>query len=129
MDLKRLLELAVEALEAQKAVVETEIEAIRAELKDAETPSGAGSFSTAVAGRGRRNSAMREAQSERMRKIWAARKASAAKKSTQPKAKPNRSAVSKAISAAMKAAWARRKAKAAVSASKAKRASAKALKP
>jgi hypothetical protein len=123
MDQKRLLELAIEALEGQKAAVDAEIEAIHAELKGAGAPQAIRPVS--VAGRGHRNSAARRAQSERMRKIWATRKAAAAKKATQEKAKPERAAVNKAISLAMKAAWVRRRAKAAGKAVKTGPASAK----
>jgi hypothetical protein len=125
MDQKRLLELAIEALEGQLAAVDVEIEAIRAELKGADAPRVNRPVPAAIVRRVRRNSASRKAQSERMRKIWAARKAVTAKKATQPKAKPERAAVNKAISAAMKAAWARRKAKAAGKAAKTGLASAK----
>jgi hypothetical protein len=109
MDQKQLLELAITELERQKTAVDMEIEAIHAELKGAGAPQAVRPVS--VAGRGHRNSAARRAQSERMRKIWAARKAAAAKKATQPKAKPERATVYKARSLAMKAAWVRRKAK------------------
>jgi hypothetical protein len=118
MDQKRLLELAIKALEVRQAAINTEIEAIRAELKGVGAPRIKGPDSAAVEGRGRGNLAARRAQSERMRKIWAARKAAAVKKATRPKAKPGKAAVNAAISAAMKAAWVRRKAKAAGKAAK-----------
>jgi hypothetical protein len=77
MDRKQILELAVEALEKQKAGIDAEIISIRAELKGTrsriltkvESPA-------AAAGKRRpRTPAERKAQSRRMRKHWAAKRA------------------------------------------------------
>ena len=78
MDDKRILELAVEALENHKAEVELEIEAIRSILKAAATVHK--SETTTLAARKRRPKTAEEkkAQSRRMKKIWAKRKAAAA---------------------------------------------------
>jgi hypothetical protein len=84
MDQNYILKLAIEELQRQKAGIEAEIEMIRAEL------SKSGSFATrkgktpvvgeASAGRKRsRTVAEKKAQSEKMRKYWAAKR-SAAKK-------------------------------------------------
>jgi hypothetical protein len=110
MDRNRLLELAVEELERQKGVIESEIKAVRAELRGSRIPREI--ISEAAAKRGYRTPAQRKAQSERMKKIWAARKAAAVRKAT-PTKPPKKAAASEAISAAMKAYWARRKAEAA----------------
>jgi hypothetical protein len=112
MDQNQLLELAVEALARQKAAVDAEIEAIRAELKGAGTTRTARSVADGVVRKRRMPPAARKAQSDRMKKIWAARKRQAAKKGIPSKLKSKRATVNKAISVAMKAAWARRKAKA-----------------
>jgi len=116
------LELAVEELEKQKAAVDAEIGAIRAELRGSGIIRTAKPVAIPIAGRRRKTPAERKALSERMRRIWAARKAAAAKKPIPASPKAKRAAVSKAISEAMKAAWARRKAKAAGNDAKTKRA-------
>ncbi len=111
---KRILELAVEALESQKARLEAEIEVIRTQLR------GGSERSTAVAptaGRRRhRTTAERKAQSERMRAYWAARKGRgakgrAARKSAAGRSKygPKTAAARKAQSERMKAYWAKRR--------------------
>jgi hypothetical protein len=107
---QRIIELAIEELMRQKSAIEAEIEAIRGELDGSEVPVLA--KAPAIAGKRRvRNAAQRKAQSERMRKYWAARKspAAAAKKSTKSNPKPQK-ATSNAISNAMRAYWAKRKA-------------------
>ena len=98
---QRILELAIEELERQKAAIEAEIATIRRELKG--TPSVRLTKTSAMT-RGKRrviNAAQRKAQSERMKRYWAA------KRLTNPK---TRKASSKAISEAMRAYWAKRKA-------------------
>jgi hypothetical protein len=112
MDQNQLLELAVEALNRQKAAVDAEIEAIRTELRGAGTTRTARSVAAGVVRKRRMPPAARKAQSDRMKKIWAARRRQAAKKEIPSKLKSERATVNKAISVAMKAAWARRKAKA-----------------
>ena len=78
---KRLIELALEALELRKAAIDAEIDAIRAELTG-RTKVAAG-FPAKAAGDGRkrgpRSKAARKAQSERMKVYWAKRRAEAAK--------------------------------------------------
>jgi hypothetical protein len=107
---QRILELAIEELTRQKNAIEAEIETIRGELK------GPGSvrlaIAPAIAGKRRvRNAAQRKAQSERMKRYWAAKKSPvvAAKESKKSNPKP-RKAASEAISEAMRAYWAKRKA-------------------
>lgn len=71
---QRILELAMEELKRQKAVIDAELEAIRAELGGIAT---AGRAKTVAPDAGRkrgRSEAERKAQSERMRKYWAARR-------------------------------------------------------
>lgn len=111
---KRILELAVEALEGQKARLETEIEAIRMQLKG-----GLARPATTAPAAGKRRSrtaAERKAQSERMKAYWASRKSRAAKTKTTAKRAASRSrfgpktaAARKAQSERMKAYWAKRR--------------------
>jgi hypothetical protein len=105
MDQYRILELALESLEKQKAGIEAEIEAIQADLRG----KGAAGF-----GRGRRRTASeRKSHSEAMRAYWAAKKSNAAKVTSAPKRKAKTAAEKKAISLKMKEAWKKRKAAAA----------------
>jgi hypothetical protein len=111
---KRILELAVEALQERKAKVEAEIESIQAQLGGA-----IGKPKIAiprVAKRRKRTAAQRKAQSERMKAYWAARKNKAAKsaparKPTSVKSKrgPKSAAARKAQSERMKAYWAKKR--------------------
>jgi hypothetical protein len=113
MDRIRLMNLAIEELERQKAAVDADIEAIRAELSGSKTSRPAELGVAAAEGRRHRTPAERKAQSERMRKIWAARRTQAAalKEISPSTAQADRTAVGKRISAAMKRAWAKRKVK------------------
>lgn len=111
MDQSRILELAIQELERQKTAVAAEIEAISAELRETGTNRRASLAIAAVAGKRRRTPAERKAQSEKMRKIWAARRQHAAAATAKPIA--DKSGASKSRSEAMKAAWAKRKAQAA----------------
>jgi len=100
----RILELALESLQARKIALDAEIQSLQVELK-------LGSIPKAVAvttGKGRvRTAAQRRAHSRRMKAIWAARKAQAA----IPKAaKGQRSVANKTRSAKMKAYWNKRRA-------------------
>jgi TPP-dependent indolepyruvate ferredoxin oxidoreductase alpha subunit len=113
MDQKRLMELAVKQLEKQKAAVYAEIGAIRAELRGTRAMRTAIPASTTIIARRRRTPAERNAHSDLMQKIWAARKTREAKNAIPQKSNDERAAINKAISAAMKAARARRKVKAA----------------
>jgi hypothetical protein len=84
---ERILELALEALEKRKTQVETEIEALRAEMRGS-----GGVVSTRKAGpiarpKGKRRAktpAERKAQSKRMKAYWAAKKAAVAAKAKRP---------------------------------------------
>ena len=129
MEKNRILELALEELQRQKAEIDEEIETLRKELKGTRSAVGQ-TESTPSAGtrRGRqRTAAQRKAQAQKMREIWAARKAQAAKgKEAVKKPAPananlrtKTAAQKKAISVAMKKAWQRRKAAAAEKAGKA----------
>jgi septal ring factor EnvC (AmiA/AmiB activator) len=124
MDRNRILELAIEELNKQKAGIDAEIETIRAELKG--TGSAVGSAGTR---RGRMSThAQRKAHSLGMKKYWAVKKAQAAKLSPETKTVPpanakvraKTEAQKKALSAAMKKAWKKRKAAAAATITKAK---------
>jgi hypothetical protein len=118
---KRILELAVEALENKRAVIDAEIEMIQAELGGGITPIETAAMPSPK-GRRTRTPAERKRHSELMRQIWAARKTKAGKAET---AKPSggkktppgkrkygpQSAEAKAeISRRMKAYWKKRKA-------------------
>lgn len=105
---KRILELAVEALQGQKAVVEADIEWIRAQLSGG-IRAGKPAISTpAVLKRRGRTAAQRKAQSEKMKAYWAAKAGPAEKPApVKPKKGPKRSAASKAQSERMKAYWAK----------------------
>jgi hypothetical protein len=123
MDQNRILELALQMLEKQKAGIEAELEMIRSELtgkgstireKKAATPAGTQ--------RGRRRTpAERKAHSEAMRKYWAAKRGKAAKVAAAPKTSPaagpkrkaKTAAEKKALSLKMKQVWAKRRAEAA----------------
>jgi len=112
----RVLELAIEALEGQRAEIELEIQALQIMIKDGATPQ------TVAAGgkRAGRSAAQRKAQSERMRQYWQRKRASKAgdKAPAKSKSGPQSAAARKAISVRMKAYWAKRKADAAKKAKK-----------
>ncbi len=87
---KRILELALETLEQRKALLQSEIESIQAELKGRSRPAAAAD-APAPRRRRRMSAALRKAQSERMKKFWELRRQKAAKgtkKSGPAKAKP-----------------------------------------
>ena len=118
MDRQRILELALEGLQKQKAQIDQEIEELRADLNGREAIAQA-TISLPAAGRGRASrAAQRKAQSERMRLYWATKRAKAAKVAAAPKTSPGvapkrrakTAAEKKALSLKMKAAWKRRKA-------------------
>jgi hypothetical protein len=114
MDRHRILELAVEELERQKTAVDAEITAIRAELGETGSKTTENvKLTVAVAGKNRRRTpAEREAQSLRLKKYWAAKRAKAAKtkKPNSPKPKLEKAPVGKAISKAMRIYWAKKRA-------------------
>jgi hypothetical protein len=119
MDRNRILQLAVEALERQKAGIDAEIEACRAELEGtgSGTPKKAEPVVVPIGRRGAQTLAARRAQSERMRQYWAAKRAqTSATKKTSPasaKGRPKSAAEKKALSLKMKQVWAKKKAEAA----------------
>ena len=118
MEQRRLLELALQELEHRKAGIDEEIVAIQAELKGTgatvrqttQAPSGS-------TGRRRiRTVTEREAQAQRMREYWAARRAKATKtnanapSTASTKTRTMTDAQKKTISLRMKQVWAKRKA-------------------
>jgi hypothetical protein len=119
---QRILELAVEELERQRAEIIAEIEAIRAELRGSSTTGKA--KSEADSRRRPRSAAQKKAQSEKMKVYWAKRLQKAGKKNPS-KPKANKAAAGKAISSAMRVYWAKRKAESAAKTEKAKPATAK----
>jgi hypothetical protein len=120
MDQNRILELALEALQKQKAGIDEEIEMLHAELTGrGSTVREKPSVPASGKAKGRsRTPAERKAHSERMRQYWAAKKGKAAKVTTAPKTAPAASpkrrtktaAAKKALSLKMKEAWKKRKA-------------------
>jgi hypothetical protein len=115
---KRVLELAMEALENKKALIESEIAALQLQVKG-----GIAAKSAAVTGqRGTMSAALRKAVGERMRAYWAARRGqgTAPKRgaASKPKRGPLSAAAKAAISKRMKQSWARRRRAAAAKAGK-----------
>jgi hypothetical protein len=112
----RIVELALEALEARKKIVEAEIQQLSQLLKPGTPPPAIqqpGMVSIAPRRRTRTH-AEKTAQSERMKAYWAAKKKTAAP--AAPAAKPKvakKAAARKALSEKMKQVWAKRKAEAA----------------
>jgi hypothetical protein len=111
---QRILELAMEELQRQKAAIDADIEEIQGELRGFKPAVAAKAVVTAKGRRRSRTSAQRMAQSERMKKYWAAKRSRAAGSRKYKASKPKGS--SKAISDAMKAYWAKKKAEKAVKA-------------
>jgi hypothetical protein len=114
MDRNRVLELALEGLEKEKAEIEQEIAMIQAEMRGVGSiVQQAADVPATVAGRRRsRTPAEREAQGERMRQYWATRKGKTEKvtDAAGPKRRAKTAAEKKAISLKMKEAWKKRKA-------------------
>lgn len=118
MDRNRILELAIEALQKQKAGIDEEMESIKAELKGTGVPIR--QTTPPVTRRGRtRTAAERKVQAQRMREYWAKRKAKAARPvaavKTAPAVKSTKTrsmtaAHKKALSLKMKQVWKKRKA-------------------
>jgi hypothetical protein len=106
---QRILELAIEELTRRKTAIEAEIEEIRGELRQP-GPSFAAKAPAVVGRRRGRNAAQRKAQSERMKKYWAAKKSRAVAKEPSVSIPKPKNAASKAISEAMRAYWAKKKA-------------------
>lgn len=113
MNRNRILELAVETLEKQKAGIDAEIETVRAELK------GARSAFVPIKRRKPRSQVKRKSQSNRMKQNRAAKGAKAAKPSARKNLSPaiakrrtKSAAEKKALSLKMKQVWKKRKAEA-----------------
>lgn len=109
---KRILELAMEALQAQQAEIQLELEALEIMMRG-----GAISARPASGGTKRviRTAAQRKAQSEKMKLIWKRRREAAdvskpVRRAARPKTGPQTDAARKAQSDRMKAYWAKRKA-------------------
>ncbi len=83
---KRLIELALEALELRKASIDAEIAAIREELAGGAKASLAKAAKTVAPAkkRGPRSRAARKAQSDRMKAYWAKKKAESSKAAQKP---------------------------------------------
>jgi hypothetical protein len=72
----RLVELALEALEARKAVIEAEIRKLRSGLpRGRGRVTGGGKTAISKARRRGRSAAARKAQSQKMKEYWARRRA------------------------------------------------------
>ena len=87
MEHKRILELALEALEKQKTQVETEIEALRGEMRGSVRATSTRKVPPTARPKRKRRAktpAERKAQSKRMKAYWAAKKASMAAKAKRP---------------------------------------------
>jgi hypothetical protein len=120
MDRQRLLELALETLEIKRAEIERSIAEVREFQEGKRRASARNPEKTIIVEikRRTRTRAQRKAQSERMTKIWAARKeaprpAVAAKIAPAiPKRRPKTVAEKKALSLKMKQVWAKKKAQA-----------------
>lgn len=123
MDKNRILELAIESLERQKAKIDTEIENLRSEIKGRKTTPIKKRTSAKPAKKRGKSAAERKALSEKMKKVWAARKSQKAKTKAVTK-KPAKTkagtkvrrktaAEKKALSLKMKEVWKKRKAEAA----------------
>ena len=120
MDRNRILELALEGLQKQKADIEQEIEMVRAELRGRAPAVPSRFVPAARSGKRRsRTPAERKAQAERMRKYWAAKRAKVAKVATAPKTSPaagakkrraKTAAEKRALSLKMKEIWKKRRA-------------------
>jgi hypothetical protein len=116
MDRARLLELAIAELERQRAGIDEEIAAIRAESGSTGPAARQTGFAPLVGTRRKRTPAERKAQAQRMREYWA-RRARAAKPAGSVKGQVAGAKVrhwtdaeKKALSAKLKEAWKKRKA-------------------
>ena len=112
-----MLELAVEALQSRKAGIDAEIEVIRAELGGKAFIGGGKTKAVAAKRERSRTPAERRAQSRRMKKYWAAKKAATVKSSIAAKTptagakvRTRTDAEKKALSLKMKEVWKNRKA-------------------
>ena len=128
MDKNRVYELAIEALERQKAEINSEIEKFKSEIKDLKTTPTKKRTSAKPEKKRGKSAAERKALSEKMKIVWAARKSKAkkgkekqkvkaastklARIKTTSKIRPKTEAEKKALSLKMKEVWKKRKAKA-----------------
>jgi hypothetical protein len=118
MDRNRLLELAITELQRQKGKIDEEIAAVKAELGGTRSSVSETTLPTSAGALRKRTSAQRRAQSAKMKKIWAARRAQAQKPAVSAKTAPaaasgkTRSmtaARKKALSLKMREVWKKRK--------------------
>jgi len=119
MDNKRILQLALETLQAQRTSIEAQIQELSAESHGLATGrTGGAGKAVRPAKRRTRTAAERRAHSRAMKMYWRRKKAQAAtaqksKKPVQkkePKRGPQSAAARKALSRKMKLVWAKRKA-------------------
>lgn len=113
MDDKRILELALEALQRRKTAVESAIQEVNESLGGIRTGVVERPDTPLVAVRRRtRTAAERKRQSEKMKLYWAAKRTTkvSTPAETSAKRKTMTAAAKRAISRKLKAAWARRKA-------------------
>lgn len=106
---ERVLQLALEALEAKRVEVDLEIEAIQKLMKGGIVVKSPG---PAAGRRRKRTAAERRAQSLKMKQVWAKKRAGLAIKKTaaKPKSGPQSAAARAAVSKRMKAYWKKRRA-------------------
>jgi len=121
MDQNRILELAIEELEKQKAELAAQIEDLRAELKGAGSRAARKVMPVAATAQKQRSKTLaeRKALSRKLKAIWAAKKLQKAK-APKPKGRRKTAAEKKALSLKMKAVWAKKRAGAAGKTAKAK---------
>ena len=113
MDKNRILELAIESLERQKTKIDTEIKNLRSEIKGLKTTPIKIRTSAKPAKKHGKSAAERKALSEKMKKVWAAKKSKKAKTKSGTKVRHKTAAEKKALSLKMKEVWKKRKAEAA----------------
>jgi hypothetical protein len=113
----RIVELAIEALEARKKNVEAEIQNLSQSLKSGSPlPAIKQPAKDSIVPRKRiRTAAEKAAQSRRMKAYWASKRKAAAPApaAAKPKSNNKKAAARKALSEKMKQIWAKRKAEAA----------------
>ena len=80
MEKNRLLELAIEGLERQRAALAAEIEALRSEMKGSPARSAKKAKTATRPKRRAKTAAEKRALSRKMKAIWRKKKAAAAKK-------------------------------------------------
>jgi hypothetical protein len=114
MDKNRILELAIEELQKQKAGIDAEIDYIRKELNRTGPGLRQAAPTPERMGRKRaRTPAERRAQAQRMREYWAAKRLAGKTSHVSAKARTKSDAHKLALSLKMKEVWKKRKAAAA----------------